>query len=140
MTEQVAVPVATDTPFPYTRNCVISVNVSDLARSLDWYRDALGFTEVYRLADHGWGEVATAIPGVTIGLGQVEKVEIGGTVPTFGVEDIDAAKTHVESKGGRFEGEPYEVAGMVRLVTFYDPDGNPFMLAQVLDTDKTERA
>jgi CreA protein len=132
MTEQLTQPVATDTPFPYTQNCVVSVNVSDLARSLEWYRDALGFTEIYRMDDYGWAEVATAIPGLSIGLGQTEELKIGGTVPTFGVEDIQAAKAHIESKGGTFEGEPYEIAGQVKLVTFYDPDGNPFMLAQVL--------
>jgi CreA protein len=139
MTEQLTQPVATDTPFPYTQNCVISVNVSDLKRSLEWYRDALGFTEIYRMDEYGWAEVATAIKGLSIGLGQTEEVKIGGTVPTFGVEDIRAAKAHIESKGGTFEGEPYDVADQVTLVTFYDPDGNPFMLAQVHDMDKTER-
>jgi catechol 2,3-dioxygenase-like lactoylglutathione lyase family enzyme len=139
MTEQLTQPVATNTPFPYTQNCVISVNVSNLARSLDWYRDALGFPVVYRMDEYGWAEVATAIKNVTLGLGQVEEVKIGGTVPTFGVEDIYTAKAHIESKGGTFEGEPYQIADQVKLVTFYDPDGNPFMLAQVLDTDKTER-
>jgi CreA protein len=139
MTEQLtSQPVATDTPFPYTQSCVISVNVSNLARSLEWYRDALGFTEIYRMDEYGWAEVATAIKGVSIGLGQTEEVKIGGTVPTFGVEDIQAAKAHIESKDGTFEGEPYDIADQVKLVTFYDPDGNPFMLAQVLDV-KGER-
>ena len=54
MTEQLTQPVATNTPFPYTQNCVVSVNVSDLARALEWYRDALGFTEIYRMDDYGW--------------------------------------------------------------------------------------
>ena len=122
MTEQLtSQPVATDTPFPYTQNCVISVNVSNLPRSLEWYRDALGFTEIYRMDEYGWAEVATAIKGVSIGLGQTEEIKIGGTVPTFGVEDIQAAKAHIESKGGTFEGEPYDIAGEVKLVTFYDP-------------------
>jgi predicted enzyme related to lactoylglutathione lyase len=125
-------PVATDTPFEYTQNCVVSVNVSDLGRSLEWYRDALGFTEIYKMDEYGWAEVATAIQGVSIGLGQTEEIKVGGTVPTFGVKDLLAAKSHIESKGGRFEGDPYEIAGQVKLVTFYDPDGNPFMLAEVL--------
>src|SRR5918997_1647558 len=118
MTEQLtSQPVAVDTPFQYTQNCVVSVNVSDLARSLDWYREALGFTEIYRMDEYGWAEVATAIKGITIGLGQTEEVKVGGTVPTFGVADIQVAKAHIESKGGRFEGEPYEIDGQVKLVT-----------------------
>jgi len=132
MTEQQTQPVATEIPFEYTQNCVVSVNVSDLSRSLEWYREALGFTEIYRMEEYGWAEVATAIDGLSIGLGQTEEQKVGGTVPTFGVKDIVAAKAHIESKGGRFEGEPYDIAEEVRLVTFYDPDGNPFMLAQVL--------
>jgi catechol 2,3-dioxygenase-like lactoylglutathione lyase family enzyme len=139
VTEQLTQPVATDTPFAYAQNCVISVNVSDLERSLAWYRDALGFPEVYRMADYGWAEVATAIKGVSIGLGQTEEIKHGGTVPTFGVENIHAAKAHIEAKGGSFESEPYDIADQVTLVTFYDPDGNPFMLAQVHDTDKAAR-
>jgi predicted enzyme related to lactoylglutathione lyase len=132
MSEQLTQPVATDTPFAYTPTCVVSVNVSDLERSLEWYREALGFNEVYRLAEYGWAEVTTNVAGLSIGLGQTEEQKAGGTVPTFGVKDIAAAKAHIESKGGRFESEPYDIGEEVRLVTFYDPDGNPFMLAQVL--------
>jgi predicted enzyme related to lactoylglutathione lyase len=132
MPEQMTASVATDTPFEYRQNCVISVNVSDLARSLEWYRDALGFPETYKIEQYGWAEVATPIEGLTIGLGQTEEIKHGGTVPTFGVKDIHAAKKHIEAKGGRFEGDPYDIEDEVRLVTFYDPDGNPFMLAQTL--------
>jgi predicted enzyme related to lactoylglutathione lyase len=32
----------------------------------------------------------------------------------------------------RLEGESFELEGMVRLATFYDPNGNAFMLAQNL--------
>ena len=40
----------------------------------------------------------------------------------------------------RFDGETNEIEGMVKLATFYDPDGNSFMLAQSLDGDKAGRA
>jgi hypothetical protein len=39
----------------------------------------------------------------------------------------------------RFDGETREIEGMVRLATFYDPDGNTFMLAQRLDADGAAR-
>jgi hypothetical protein len=42
------------------------------------------------------------------------------------------------AKGVKFD-DTSEVPGMVRLASFYDPDGNPWMLAQVLDGDKSER-
>ena len=53
-----------------------------------------------------------------------------GSTPTWGVADIDAARASLEGKGVRFDGETQDVSGMVKLAMFYDPDGNPFMLAQ----------
>ena len=32
----------------------------------------------------------------------------------------------------RFDGETREIEGMVKLATFYDPDGNALMLSQRL--------
>ena len=68
--------------------------------------------------------------GIIIGLGQTEELKHGGTVPTFGVKDIVAARAHLESLGTKFDGDTYEIDGMVKLATFYDPDGNAWMLAE----------
>ena len=57
----------------------------------------------------------------------------GGATLTFGVVDIDSARAWLEAHDVKFDGEKTEVPGMVRLATFYDPDGNTFMLAQRLD-------
>jgi catechol 2,3-dioxygenase-like lactoylglutathione lyase family enzyme len=133
MSEQVQVaPVATNTPFDYSGNITISVGVSDLDRAIDWYKDVLGLELVYKLDKYGWCEMSTATRGVTIGLGQTEELKPGSTTPTWGVHDIDAARKHLESKDVRFDGDTYEIEGMVRLATFYDPDGNSYMLAQSL--------
>jgi CreA protein len=135
MSEQVQVqvaPVATNTPFDYSQNLVISINVSDLEKAIEWYGDVLGLELVYKLEQHGWCEMATATKHVTIGLGQTEEQKAGGVTPTFGVMDIDAARKHLESKDVRFDGDTYEIEGMVRLAMFYDPDGNSFMLAESL--------
>jgi CreA protein len=120
-------------PFEYTQNCVISTGVSDLERAIEWYRDILGFQLIYKLDEYGWAEVASSIHNVSIGLGQVEEPKVQGPTPTFGVKDIDEARSSLESKGVRFDGETQDVGGMVKLATFFDPDGNSFMLAQVLD-------
>ena len=50
----------------------------------------------------------------------------------LGVTDIDAARTELEAKGVRFEGDIVELPGLVKLATFYDPDGNRYMFAQSL--------
>ena len=133
MSEQAATTTNTALPFEKTRNIVISVNVSDLDRSITWWGEMLGFEPSYVMKEYGWCELGTSIDGVGLGLGQVEEVKIGGTTPTFGVSDIAAARTHMESRGATFDGDTYEIEGQVKLCTFYDPDGNPFMLAEVLD-------
>jgi CreA protein len=140
MSDQAATTTTTTKlPFETTRNIVISVNVSDLERSIAWWGEMLGFEPTYVMKEYGWCELGTSIDGVGLGLGQVEEVKAeGGTTPTFGVSDIGAARSHMESRGVRFDGETYEIEGQVRLCTFYDPDGNPFMLAEVLDA-KGER-
>jgi CreA protein len=133
MSEQVQVaPVASNTPFDYSENITISVGVSDLDKAIDWYGEVLGLELVYKLDQHGWCEMATATRGVTIGLGQTEELKPGSTTPTFGVLDIEASRKHLESKDVRFDGDTYEIEGMVKLCMFYDPDGNSYMLAQSL--------
>ena len=57
-------------------------------------------------------------------------------MPTFGVKDIAAARAHLESLGTKFDSDTYEIEGMVKLATFYDPDGNAWMLAESLNRDE----
>ncbi len=132
MSEQTATETKAGVPFQYDKQLVISINVSNFENAVEWYRQALGFEIVYRLDKYGWGEIATPWGGVTLGLGQTEEVTTGGTTPTFGVKDIAAARAYLESVGTRFDGDTYEIDGMVKLCTFYDPDGNAFMLAESL--------
>jgi catechol 2,3-dioxygenase-like lactoylglutathione lyase family enzyme len=104
--------------------------VSDLDRSIDWYRDALGFELDYRIDEYGWCELRTPVRGVTVGLGQSqESPKPSDTTPTWGVREIVAARGHLESLDVRFDGDIRDL-GMVKLATFYDPDGNPWMLAE----------
>ena len=134
MSEQAAPQTVHSFPFETTRSIVISVNVSDLDRSIAWWGEMLGFEPSYVMREYGWCELATSIDGVGLGLGQVEEVNAsGGVTPTFGVSDIDAARAHMESRGVRFDGDTYEIEGSVKLCTFYDPDENPFMLSESLD-------
>jgi catechol 2,3-dioxygenase-like lactoylglutathione lyase family enzyme len=127
-TDSTTAPIACE-----TTNLTISVNVSDLQRSIDWYRDALGFDVEYRLDEIGWAELTTPFGAVNVGLSQTEDQRAGGTVPTFGVVDLEAARRHLESRGVKLD-EIVDVQGMVKLMGFYDPDGNPWMLAETSAT------
>ena len=111
----------------------LAMQVKDMNKAQAWYRDILGFTPLYTVDDMGWCELATEVKDVNVGLSQVEEPKVGaGPVPTFGVKDIDAARSELESKDVRFDGDTQTIPGMVRLATFYDPDGNALMLYQDL--------
>ncbi|HYW15597.1 MAG TPA: VOC family protein [Allosphingosinicella sp.] len=108
-----------------------AIGVTDLDRSIAWYRDALGFGLLYRMEEEAWCELATGVERVNLGLSQVEEAGgKGGATLTFGVEDIEAAKAELDSLGIRQDGPIRDIPGLVRLLTFYDPDDNALMLYQ----------
>ncbi|RYD41908.1 MAG: hypothetical protein EOP63_14325 [Sphingomonadales bacterium] len=40
------------------------------------------------------------------------------------------AKAHLDAEGVRQDGDIQHIPGLVRLITFYDPDGNALMFSQ----------
>lgn len=110
-----------------------AMGVADLGQAIAWYRDVLGFTLLYQLDDMGWAELQTPVSRVNVGVSQVEKVEPkGGATLTFGVTDIGKTRAALEKRKVRFDGPTHEIPGMVKLATFFDPDGNKLMLYQDL--------
>ena len=119
--------------FAYDGALTCALNVTDIDKSIGFYREVLGFELLYKVDDIGWCEMQTEIGKVTVGLSQVEQVPTdGGATLTFGVADIDDAREQVEAKDVRFDGPTRTIPGMVKLATFYDPDGNALMFAQGL--------
>jgi predicted enzyme related to lactoylglutathione lyase len=116
----------------YDGGLTVAFQVTDLQKSIDWYQNNLGFKLAYRLEEMGWCELTTSVERVNIGLSQVETVKAGGPTPTFGVKDIEHARSQLESSGVRFDGDTIEIPQMVKLATFFDPDGNSLMLYQML--------
>lgn len=122
-------------PLGYDGGLTCSIQVTNMARSIQWYQEMLGFSLLYRLDEMGWCELATEVARVNVGLGQVEKIAgTGNCKLTFGVKDIDATRALLESKGVTFQGETMTIPGMVKLATFYDPDQNIHMFYQSLET------
>jgi predicted enzyme related to lactoylglutathione lyase len=123
----------TTTGIEFDGGMTIAFQVKDRKRSAAWYQENLGFRLLYDVEPIAWCELATATPGVNFGLSQVESPKVGaGPVPTLGVKDIDTARKRLESAGIRFDGATQTIPGMVRLATFFDPDGNALMLFQDL--------
>ena len=112
----------------YDGGLTCALGVTDLDRSIAWYRDVLGFELLYRADDIAWCELTTGVERVNVGLSQVEEAGgNGGATLTFGVEDIEAAKAELDSRSVRQDGPIRDIPELVRLLTFYDPDDNALM-------------
>ncbi|MEF2155801.1 VOC family protein [Luteimonas sp. FXH3W] len=117
----------------YTPELTASMSVKNLDQSIAWYEKVLNFSLLFRADEIGYCELATRVPGVSIGLCQNEEVSAGGNATNvWGVSDIHEAKAHLDSHGVRQDGGIQEVPEMVKLLTFYDPDGNTMMFAELL--------
>jgi CreA protein len=114
------------------KEVTLALGVRDRRRSLDWYAEHLGFELLYDAPEIGWCAMATHLPGLVIGFSDVEAPQPGGPVPTFDVQSHDRARARLEAANIRFDGPPVEHDGLVRLSTFYDPDGHALMLAENL--------
>lgn len=106
---------------------------SDIQKTIAWYQDLLGFKLEYYIKEMEWCEMVSPVARVYVGFSQVEKPATGaGPTLTFGVVDVDKARANLEAKGVKFDGETRTYEGMVKLASFYDPDGNSLMLYQSL--------
>jgi catechol 2,3-dioxygenase-like lactoylglutathione lyase family enzyme len=120
-------------PLDYVPEVTASMGVKNLDKSIAWYEKVLGFTLLYRADEIGWCEMSTGVPGVNVGLSQVEDVsQGGGATNVWGVKDIVIAKAHLDAHGVRQDGDVQVIEGLVKLITFFDPDGNAMMLSESL--------
>lgn len=111
--------------------CALSVR--DLDAAIAWYRDVLGFSHMYTKEDIAWAELSTGVARVSVGLSQTESGGgPGGATLTFGVKNLDEARAALEAAHVRFDGETQTIPDMVKLATFFDPDGNALMLYEDL--------
>jgi catechol 2,3-dioxygenase-like lactoylglutathione lyase family enzyme len=117
----------------YDGGLTCSIGVTSLDASIAWYTDVLGMTLLYRVDEIAWCELSTSVARVNVGLGVREEAGgKGGSTPTWGVSDIEAAKAELDRHGVRQDGPIQDIPGMVRLLTFFDPDDNALMFYQDL--------
>ena len=115
----------------FVQELTASMGVTDLDRSISWYEEILGCALLYRVDDIGWCEMQTHMNGVRIGLSQNQSVvQGGGATNVWSVADIEAAKAHLDAHDVRQDGDIQHIPGLVKLLTFFDPDGNAMMLAE----------
>ena len=118
-------------PISYDGGLTCAFGVTDLDRSIAWYRDVLGFELLYRSDDIRWCELKSGVERVNVGLSERREAGGGGgSTLTFGVRDLEAAKAELDRHGVRQDGDIVEIPGLVRLLTFFDPDDNALMFYQ----------
>jgi catechol 2,3-dioxygenase-like lactoylglutathione lyase family enzyme len=102
--------------------------VRDLDQARAFYRDVLGFEEIFVDFDDGWSRLTHG--EMEIALAEGEPDENGG-VAAVDVEDVKGDAERLRAAGVEV-GVVLELHGQIRLVDVFDPDGNRIQLAQSL--------
>ena len=105
----------------------------DINRTVRFYEKILGFKKAFE--SDGWVELA--IPGVTNAYLAVNEWKKEGTYPvnefiTFGIDNLDAFKAHLEAEEVSLYGEVVEFTEQgMRMLKFYDCDKNVLTVSEV---------
>jgi catechol 2,3-dioxygenase-like lactoylglutathione lyase family enzyme len=101
--------------------------VRDFDRGRAFYKQLLGFDETYVDWEDKWSKLEHG--EMRIALAEGEPVECG--VATIDVPDVKADAERLRGAGVEV-GVVLELAGQMRIVDVFDPDGNRVQLAQPL--------
>ena len=121
----------THAPETLTRIGQIAINVHDVDRAVNFYRDVLGLRFLFRAGekmaffDCGGVRLMLSLP-------ETPEYDHPGSVLYYQVADIGAAHRALVSRGTRFEGDPHLIAKMpdheLWMVFGRDTEGNVFAL------------
>ena len=102
--------------------------VRDLDAGRAFFRDLLGFEEVFVDFEDGWSRLTHG--AMEIALAEGDPAESSG-VAHVDVEDVKREAERLRAQGVEV-GVVFELHGQIRLVDVFDPDGNRIQLAQSL--------
>jgi catechol 2,3-dioxygenase-like lactoylglutathione lyase family enzyme len=101
--------------------------VREFDHGRDFYKRLLGFNETYVDWGDKWSKLEHG--GMRIALSEGEPIE--GGVALVDVSDVKAQADRLRAEGVEV-GTVLELAGQVRIVDVFDPDGNRVQLAEHL--------
>jgi lactoylglutathione lyase len=117
------------------------VIVSDMKRSVEFYRDKLGIPLKFESPE--WTEFATGSTTLALHGGGVtreyqdtaDQSKVAGTCSIgFNVEDVDKTYEELKAKGITFVMPPMQREGEgIKLAVAIDPDGLPVSFAQLIE-------
>ena len=103
----------------------VTLAVSDLGRSVDYYR-RLGLRQI--VAAEGYARFVCPDGDSSLSLEHVDDVPRSETTVYFECDDLDATVSRLEDGGFRFEHAPVDQNWLWREARLRDPDGNPLCL------------
>jgi predicted enzyme related to lactoylglutathione lyase len=105
---------------------VVYVYVKDWERAKKWYGDVLGWPVAFASDEAGWNEWgvdnATHVAINRASAGDPSRAGTGATI-TFTVDNVDKVQAELKKKGVKCD-DILVIPGMVKIGTFYDPEGN----------------
>jgi catechol 2,3-dioxygenase-like lactoylglutathione lyase family enzyme len=107
---------------------VIMIGVSDLARSVAFYRDTLGLPLQHQFEGFAFFDADGMTLALSLGVGRALGGKPGAMQVVFSVEDVRAAHEALSARGVTFSGEPFNAAGTMWSANFTDPDGHHLSL------------
>jgi lactoylglutathione lyase len=119
-------------PEPLTAQSMgVSLTVKDLRRSMDWYRDVVGFTVDREYEREGKlravalksGAIALLINQDDGGKGFDRVKGEGFSIQFTTGQTVDAIANRIKSNGGTLESEPADMPWGARVFRLVDPDG-----------------
>ena len=109
--------------------------VSDMKRSVAFYRDVLGFPLKFR--SNGWTEFKTGTTTIALHGGgakttfRPDRMDVGACTIGFHVKNIQKTYEELKKKGVKFVMPPTEREGEgIKLTVCLDPDGLPINIAE----------
>jgi lactoylglutathione lyase len=125
----------------------IMVNVSDMSRSVAFYRDILGLS--LKFESPGWSEFQTGATTLALhqirarggGEGRALAGPVAGTCSIgFSVENLEGTHRELAARGAQFVLAPTEQADEgIRLAVCTDPDGLAISFAEPLTREPLRR-
>ena len=121
---------STAAPLGITGVGQVAINVRDVQRAVDFYRDVLGLRFLFQIPNAAFFDCG----GLRLMLGTAEKPEFDhpASILYYRVDDIQAAFASLIGRGVRSEGDPHLIARMpdhdLWMAFLRDSEDNPFAL------------
>jgi len=121
------------------RSLSVSLTVNDIAKSLSWYTDVLGFTTASKWEDGGSLQGAELKAGTTRvilnqddwGKGRDRIKGLGLRLYFSTAQDLDQLAARIKAKGGALREEPHRTAWGSYSFALTDPDGFQLTFTQL---------